>query len=201
MNAAVVRHLSEGKDITIPSAAPLPPAIPQEPVAPLDFSPHIEWNEFPREVFDQRYPWNRDECVRGLDESFESTIDELTHRYGIRTNAPTKGFFWGCWVMAVYVLWWELWSLYRAAGYEVLWPHWKKIVETHPNCPVMHEEDFYLDWWVWPSIRESRARKHETMWSWKPAIKRNATKDHQFAVPMEYRDPSEWQELCDNRST
>ena len=30
--------------------------IPQDPVQPIDFNPHIEWYEFPKEIFDMKFP-------------------------------------------------------------------------------------------------------------------------------------------------
>ncbi|PWV02183.1 hypothetical protein C3747_190g49 [Trypanosoma cruzi] len=81
---------TEQKDITR-SGQPHPPAVPHnEPILPMDFNPHIEWFEYPKEIFDPKYPYTREESIRMTEESWESTMDEMASRYGMRLNMTTK---------------------------------------------------------------------------------------------------------------
>lgn len=191
-SAAVgARQLStEHKDITLPGA-PQPPMISQEPAVPIDFNPHIEWYEFPKEIFDHRFPYTREECVRATEESYESTMDELASRYGMKLNFSTKPTFWMAWMLMFFNIWYTLWAAYRASGGEPKWPHFRNIVAAHPKCPTIDEDDIYLDQWINPGHREVHAR-NDNFWNWKPLVNREGATKHQWSIPVERKDPSEW---------
>lgn len=183
---------TEHKDIAS-TGAPLPPAITSDPITPLDFNPHIEWYEFPKEMFDPRYPFTREECVRATEEPFENTMDEMASRYGMRLGYSPKPAFWLAWFLFFFHTYWSIWCLYRSAGGEPHWPHFRHIVAAHPRCPTIEDADNYVDLWQMPFSRENHAG-FDTFWQWKPLVDRNGCKSS-YTIPFEHRDPSEWSHM------
>ncbi|ORC86445.1 uncharacterized protein TM35_000281610 [Trypanosoma theileri] len=191
------RNIStESKDLTSTGRPqqPQPPAVPHnEPILPMDFSPHIEWFEYPKEIFDPKYPYTREESIRMTEESWESTMDEMASRYGMRLNMSTKPTFWLAWSIMVFYSWYTLWGCYRAMGTEPGWSHFRNIVLSQPNVPTLEEDDIYLDQWIRPEIREKHA-KYERFWNWKPLVKRDGAQTS-WKIPMQYQDESEWRHM------
>ncbi|AAZ11443.1 uncharacterized protein TEOVI_000703700 [Trypanosoma equiperdum] len=190
------RHSSTGsKDLSsFGGNRPHPPAIQHnEPITPMDFNPHIEWFEYPKEVFDPKYPYTREESIRMTEESWESTMDEMASRYGMRLNMSTKPTFWMAWSLMFIYSWYTLWGCYRAMGTEPGWTHFRSVVLDQPNVPTLEEDDIYLDQWIRPEIREKHA-KYERFWNWKPLTKRDGAQTS-WKIPMQYQDESEWRHM------
>ncbi|EPY26706.1 hypothetical protein AGDE_11133 [Angomonas deanei] len=159
----------------------------------MDFNPHIEWFEYPKEIFDPKYPFTREESIRMTEESWDSTMDEMASRYGMRLNMATKPTFWMAWMLMVFYGWYTLWGCYRGMGVEPGWSHFKNIVLNQPNVPTIEEDDIYLDQWARPEMREKFSRV-ERFWNWKPLVKRDGAKTS-WAVPFEHKDVSEWKHM------
>lgn len=168
-----------------------PPAIvSNDPVVPMDFNPHIEWFEYPKEVFNPKYPYTREESIRMTEESWESTMDEMASRYGMRLNMTTKPTFWMAWCLMFFYIWQTLWGCYRGAGLEPGWSHFSAIVLSQPNVPTIEEDDIYLDQWMRPEMRE-KFSKYDIFWNWKPLVSREGAKTS-WAIPFASQDVSEW---------
>jgi hypothetical protein len=193
-SSRLVSH--EHKDITIPGA-PKPPMIPHEPIMPMDFNPHIEWFEFPKEIFNPKYPYTREESIRVTEEVWESTQDEMAQRYGIKCNYTTKPTYWMAWLMMVLYCWQTLWGCYRAMGTEPTWNVYRSIVESQPNCPTIEDDDIYLDVWMRPESRE-RYIRYDKFYQWRPLVKREGAKT-QWGIPLERLDVSEWVHMISDR--
>lgn len=171
-----------------------PPAIPcNDPILPMDFNPHIEWFEFPKEIFDPKFPYTREESIRMTEESWESTAEEMASRYGMRLNVSTKPTFWMAWALMVLYGWYTLWGCYRALGSEPGWSHFRDVVLSQPNAPVLEEDDIYLDQWMRPELRE-RFVKHDRFWNWKPLVKREGASTS-WSIPMHHPDECEWRHM------
>lgn len=193
------RYVShEHKDVTtVAGTAPKPPMIAHEPVMPIDFNPHIEWFEYPKEIFNPKYPFTREESIRMTEESYESTMDEMARRYGMRLNYSSKPTFWMAWALTVFYAWQTMWGCYRASGPEPNWTMFRNVVEAQPNCPTMEEDDIYLDVWMRPEGRERHVR-YDKFYQWKPLSKRNGAKTT-WPIPFEHRDVSEWKHMVSDR--
>lgn len=176
------------------SAGAAPPAItPNGPVLPMDFNPHIEWFEYPKEIFDPKYPYTREESIRMTEEAWDSTMDEMASRYGMRLNMTTKPTFWMAWMIMVFYGWYTLWGCYRAMGLEPGWSHFRDIVLQSPHPPTIEEDDIYLDQWMRPEMREKFSR-YERFWNWKPLVNREGAKT-KWAITPERFDVSEWKHM------
>lgn len=186
----------EHKDLTV-AGAPKPPMIPHEPLMPMDFNPHIEWFEFPKEVFNPKFPYTREESIRCTEESFESTQDEMAQRYGMKLNYSTKPTYWMAWCVMTFYCWQTLWCAYRAMGSEPGWPVFRGIVEAQPNCPTLEEDDIYVDVWLRPESKERYVR-YDKFVQWKPLVNRNGAHTS-WSIPLERRDPSEWRHMVSDR--
>ncbi|CAG9569335.1 conserved hypothetical protein [Leishmania major strain Friedlin] len=186
---------SEFKDIRPRSggAAPPPSISNNEPILPMDFNPHIEWFEYPKEIFDPKFPYTREESIRMTEESWESTMDEMASKYGMRLNMSSKPTFWMAWFIMFFYSWYTLWGCYRAMGTEPGWSHFKNVVLNHPTVPVLEEDDIYLDQWMRPEMREKFSR-YDRFWNWKPLVKRDGAKTT-WSIPMQYADESEWRHM------
>ena len=183
-----------GKEVGPPvyRGPPQPPMSPMEPVTPQDFNPHVDWFEFPKEIFDPRYPFTREECIRSKDEYFFSDPDELAQKYGVRITLPPTAVYYIAYMFWVAYVSWELWSLYRAMGGHPSYYHWEHIIMSGPHCPSVTEDEVYLDTWIAPFLRQ-RDFKFDAFWQWKPVVKEGAK--NPWAVPVKRRDPSEWRHL------
>ncbi|KAG5511292.1 hypothetical protein GH5_07540 [Leishmania sp. Ghana 2012 LV757] len=185
---------SEFKNVCLRNggAAP-PPSISSESILPMDFNPHIEWFEYPKEIFDPKFPYTREESIRMTEESWESTMDEMASRYGMRLNMTSKPTFWMAWCIMFFYSWYTLWGCYRAMGTEPGWSHFKSVVLNQPTVPVLEEDDIYLDQWMRPEMREKFSR-YDRFWNWKPLVKRDGAKTT-WQIPMSYIDESEWRHM------
>lgn len=186
---------SEFKDIRLSNggAAPPPSISHNEPVLPMDFNPHIEWFEYPKEIFDPKFPYTREESIRMTEESWESTMDEMASKYGMRLNMTTKPAFWLAWSLMFFYSWYTLWGCYRAMGTEPGWSHFKNVVLNQPTVPVLEEDEIYLDQWMRPEMREKFSR-YDRFWNWKPLVNRDGAKTS-WQIPMQYADESEWKHM------
>ena len=183
----------EHKEITKPGA-PLPPMVTKDSYIPMDFSPHIEWYEYPKEIFNHAYPYTREEQLRCTDEVWESTQEEMGSRYGIRLAQITRFYFWAGYIGWIWYGWFYLWGFYRSMGPDPKWAAFRAIVETDPNHPTVEEDDVYLDNWINPVWR-ARWCKWDRFWRWKPVVNRDGATKHQWALPDEKLDPSEWRHM------
>lgn len=182
----------EHKQIVVPHHdPPKPPMIPYEPVMPMDFNPHIEWFEYPKEIFNPKYPYTREESIRMTEEAYESTMDEMAQRYGMRLNFSSKPTYWMAWFIMNFYCWQTLWGCYRGMGTEPGWPVFRAIVEAQPNCPTIDEDDIYLDQWIRPASRE-RMSRYDKFYQWKPLVNREGATKHDWAIPHDKKDVSEW---------
>ena len=182
---------TEHKEVMVPGA-PTPPMIPPDPVIPMDFNPHIEWYEFPKEMYDPWYPFTREECLRMVDERYDYSSQELAEKYGVFLNATPRFLFWCAYLVMFIYLWTYLWGCYRSTGAHPKWQHWLAIVKSSPDCPTIHEDEIYLDQWLRLECRQKDYRL-DMFWQWKPLVKENA--HNPFAIELEYRDPSEWKHM------
>ncbi len=191
--AMAYRRIStEHKAVTIPGA-PTPPMIPQEPVVPIDFNPHIEWFEFPKEIFDPIYPYTREECLRMVDERLEMDSREMAEKYGVFVNQCPRFLFWLAYTWGFIYLWFYLWSAYRAVGSHPKWNHWTSIVRASPDCPTLHPDEIYLDLWTRPDFRQRDGLKTDMFWQWKTPTKEKVF--NPWKIEVEYRDPKEWKHM------
>jgi len=163
--------------------------IPGDPVVPLDFNPHIEWYEFPKEIFDLKFPYTRDECIKFVDERWDSTADEMADKYGMRVSPPPKIPFWFAYFTSFLYIWYEMWSCYRGAGNHPTWPMYREAVMNSPNCPKINPDEVYLDQWRIPTLRQ-REGKSDMFWSWKPLVKKEPQNPH--TIPFQLPPVSEW---------
>ncbi|CCW68514.1 unnamed protein product [Phytomonas sp. Hart1] len=171
-----------------------PPAIPpNDPMLPMDFNPHIEWFEYPKEIFDPKYPYTREESIRMTEEAWESTMDEMASKYGMRLNMTSKPTFWMAWAMTFFYTWYTLWGCYRAMGTEPGWRDFKAIIQSQPNSPTLEADDIYLDQWMRPEMREKFSH-YDRFWNWKPLVNRTGAKTS-WAIPIVAQDVSEWKHL------
>ena len=186
---------TEDKGLSHP-AAPLPPMISQELIMPLDFSPHIEWYEFPKEVFNPRFPMTREDNIQAHDEFWDADPTELAEKYGVKFGTPPgKAMFAMGWLVIMMHTWWTLWGMYRGAGYEPMYQDYKRVVESHPNCPVVDEQDIYLDTWCNSRTRHALS-KFDILWAWKPLLDEESNKHpNQWQIKFEHQDPSEWRHM------
>jgi hypothetical protein len=194
--AAQRRHLSNKADELARMGAPTPPMIPEDPVVPMDFNPHIEWFEFPKECWDPRYPYTREECIRFQDERWDSTQDEMSEKYGMRIIPPPKLTFWLAYLMTCFYVTQFLYGMYRAQPGHPTYPDWRRRVEASPNCPTIAEDEEYLDQWMVPGFRQTKA-KMDPLWAWKPIVKRHGV-DNPMAIPLQQMDVSEWKHMTSN---
>lgn len=164
------------------------------PVSPMDFNPHIEWFEYPKEIFDPKYPYTREESIRMTEEAWDSTMEEMASRYGMKLNMTTKPTFWMAWMIMVFYAWYTLWGCYRAMGLEPGWSHFKDIVLQSPHPPTIEEDDIYLDQWMRPEMREKFSR-YERFWNWKPLVKRDGGAQTSWKKENERLDVSEWKHM------
>lgn len=158
--------------------------------SPVDFNPHIEWFEYPKEIFDPKYPFTREEGIRMTEEAWDSTMDEMASRYGMRLNPSTKVYFVIGYFISAWYGWYTLWGSYRAMGLEPGYHHFLDIALQKAAAPEIEEDDIYLDWWVRPEYRE-RSSRFDIFWNWKPPTKRDGAKTS-WALPNPQHDPSEW---------
>lgn len=163
------------------------------PVLPMDFNPHIEWFEYPKEIFDPKYPYTREESIRMTEEAWESTMDEMASRYGMKLNMTTKPTFWMAWMIIVFYGWYTLWGCYRGMGLEPGWSHFRDLVLQQPHPPTVEEDDIYLDQWMRPEMREKFSR-YERFWNWKPLVKRDGAST-KWSIENPRFDPSEWKHM------
>jgi len=166
--------------------------IPQDPIVPIDFNPHIEWFEFPKEIFDPKWPFTWEECVRNQDERWDSTADEMAHKYGLRLMPTPRLMFWIAYFTSFVYITFEMWSAYRAAGGHATWPQWRVGVMSSPKCPTITEDEIYIDQWMNPGFRQRNA-KHDLFWAWKPLVKKNPV--NPWAIELERKDPSEFKHM------
>jgi hypothetical protein len=184
--------MSEGhKALTLPGP-PQPPMIPNDPVQPMDFNPHVEWYEFPKELFDMKFPYTREECIRMQDERWDSTADEMADKYGMKVSPPPKVPFAFAYFTACLYIWFELWSTYRGSGNHPTWPMHREAVRNSPTCPTITEDEVYLDQWRNPVLRQ-REGKFDAFWNWKPVVKKEPVNPH--AIPYEIPAVSTWQHM------
>ena len=191
--AATVRTVTDGKHLS-KVGAPLPPTIPEDPVTPMDFSPHIEWYEYPREVWDPKYPYTREEAIRMQDEVWDSTQEEMADKYGVRVIAPPKLAFWSAWFLSGIYLFHNLMASYRASPEHPTWPQYRVAIQQSPDCPTIDEDEVYLSAWINPGHRQKWA-KYDHFWAWKPVVKKGGVKDHKWKIECERKDPVEWNHM------
>lgn len=171
-----------------------PPSISHnDSVLPMDFNPHIEWFEYPKEIFDPKYPYTREESIRMTEEAWDSTMDEMASRYGMKLNMTTKPTFWMAWMIMVFYAWYTLWGCYRSMGLEPGWSHFRDLVLQTPHPPTIEEDDIYLDQWMRPEMREKFSR-YERFWNWKPLVKRDGAKT-KWQIENPVMDVSEWKHM------
>uniref|UniRef100_A0A7S1MJH3 Uncharacterized protein n=1 Tax=Neobodo designis TaxID=312471 RepID=A0A7S1MJH3_NEODS len=191
--AAGVRTVLDGKNLT-KTGAPIPPAIPEDPVTPMDFSPHIEWYEYPREVWDPKFPYTRDEAIRMQDEMWDSTQEDMADKYGVRVISPPKMMFWTAWFISGLYIFHNLMAAYRASPEHPTWPQYRVAIQQSPDCPTIDEDEIYLSTWINPGHRQKWA-KWDHFWAWKPLVKKGGVKDHKWKIEAEKKDPSEWSHM------
>lgn len=188
------RAVAHGHDQLSIQGPPQPPAVPQDPVIPMDFNPHIEWYEFPKEIFDPIYPYTREECIRMSDERWDYSTEELAEKYGLRIQPPFKFNFWCGWFVSFWYIFWQIWGAYRATGCHPTWPQWRMGVMADSRCPTIDDDEIYLDQWMHPPMRQRMGKLHDYFWAWKPLVKKNVT--NPYAVEQRNRDPSEFKHMC-----
>lgn len=191
--AAKLRFVATRHDEVALPTAPQPPMIPEDPTTPMDFSPHIEWYEYPREVWDPKYPYTREECIRMHDERWDSTADEMAQKYGMRLIPTPKLPFWMAWFTMLLYIWFNLWSCYRSSPDHPSWPQWRVAIQEADDCPTIHEDEVYLDTWIAPQHRQ-RWYKADLFWAWKPVVKKDGA-TNPWAIELERKDPSEWKHM------
>eukprot|EP00760_Papus_ankaliazontas_P034898 PhM_4_TR753/c0_g1_i1/m.95590 len=190
--ATTRRFISKDSDAITVRGPPLPPMHPREAVTPIDFNPHIDWFEFPKEIFDPKYPFTREECITARDEYFFTDADELAEKYGVRiSNLPTA-YYWLVYFMWMFYMWYELWSLYRAQGSHPSYFAWEHVIQASPHCPTVTDDEVYLDQWVSPHFRQKEF-KFDRFWQWKPPTKEGV--ENPWAIKLERKDPSEWRHM------
>lgn len=190
------RCIASGNDALTKPGPPQPPAIPVDPVTPLDFSPHIEWYEYPREVWDPKFPYTREESIRMHDEMWDSTMDEMAEKYGMRLIAPPKLAFWLAWLISAIYAGFNMLSLYRAAPEHPSWPQFRVAIQQAPDCPTIGEDEIFVSAWINPQHRQMWA-KYDRFWAWKPLVKKGGA-THKWAIDLERKDPSEWKHMIGN---
>jgi hypothetical protein len=185
------RHFSaKDSDALALQGPPQPPSTPSEPVVPLDFNPHIEWYQFPKEIFTPIYPYTREECIRMMDERFDYSAEELAQKYGVRVHPPFKwNFLLAQFVSFVYMSY-QIWSCYRATGNHPTWPQWRLGVMADSRCPTITNDESYLDQWIWSPARPRTGKIYDKFWAWKPLVSTNIV--NPFAIEFRHRDPSEF---------
>lgn len=173
---------------------PQPPSVPSEPVVPLDFNPHIEWNQFPKEIFDPIYPYTREECLRMADEKFDYSTEEMAQKYGVRVHPPFKvNFLMAQFVSFVYITY-QIWSGYRATGAHPSWPQWRLGVMADSRCPKISDDEIYLDQWINPPARQRMGKIYDPFWAWKPLVSTNIV--NPYKIEHRNRDPAEFKHMC-----
>jgi hypothetical protein len=192
-SATTHRHMSSGHDSLALQGPPQPPAVPQDPVVPMDFNPHIEWYEFPKEIFDPIYPYTREEAMRMSDERWDYSMEELAQKYGLRIQPPFKFNFWVAWLVSFWYIYYEIWSGYRATGNHPSWPQWRLGVMADERCPKIHDDEIYLDQWMHPPMRQKMAKVYDRFWAWKPLVSTNIV--NPYAIEFRHRDPSEFKHM------
>jgi hypothetical protein len=190
---AARRHIATGHDQLALQGPPQPPAMPQDPVVPIDFTPHLEWYEFPKEIFDPIFPYTREECIRMSDERWDYSTEELAQKYGLRIQPPYKFNFWMAWMTSFWYIYYEIWSGYRATGNHPTWPQWRMGVMADERCPTIHPDEIYLDQWMHPPHRQRWGKSHDLFWMWKPVVATNVV--NPWAVEFRRRDVSEFKHM------
>ena len=191
---AATRAIANDNTALTKPGPPQPPMIPEDPITPMDFSPHIEWYEYPREVWDPKYPYSRDECIKMSDERFDSTADEMADKYGVRVISPPKLAFWTAYFISGLYLFHNLMACYRAAPEHPTWPQYRVAIQASPDCPTIDDDEVYLSNWINPGHRQKWA-KFDHFWAWKPLVKKGGVKSHKWAIEIERKDPSEWDHM------
>lgn len=161
---------------------------------PMDFNPHIEWFEYPKEIFDPKFPYTREESIRMTEEAWDSTMEEMASRYGMKLNMTTKPTFWMAWMIMCFYAWYTLWGAYRAMGLEPGWSHFRDIVLQSPHPPTLEEDDLFLDQWIRPEMREKFSR-YERFWNWNPVVKRDGAHTS-WKTENNPLDVSEWEHMA-----
>lgn len=182
----------ESKDLLVGGAPPLPPAIPQENVTPVDFNPHIEWYEFPKELWSPLWPYTSDECIRMCDDRWDSTADEMGKKYGWRICGAAPVFVYAYWIGQTITIIWELWYLHRSPTEHAPATIWRMAVREAPNSPKVTDDDVYLDQWLMPQTRQVYWRM-DALWQWKPVVKDGKSMKLTLNPPPDTKhDVSEW---------
>jgi hypothetical protein len=190
---AAARSIATGNDSLTTAGPPKPPMIPQDPVTPMDFSPHIEWYEYPKEVWDPKFPYTREECIRMHDERWDSTQEEMAQKYGVRVLAPPKITFWAAWLISFLYIFYNFFACYRAAPEHPSWPQYRVAIQQSPDCPTIDDDEIYLSSWINPGHRQKWA-KWDRFWAWKPLVKKGGAQN-KWGIELERKDPSEWKHM------
>jgi hypothetical protein len=180
---------SDHKAIVSSYAAPKPPMATYEPATAADFTPHIEWYEFPLEFWSGYYPFSRNDRIANYSVIYEMSDEELAQRYGLRILLPGKMAALGGFLLQCLYPCAVLWGCYRAWGNENSYHDFVAIMEAEGVVIKIEDDDLFLDSWQGFHFRVQNMN-NDPQGMWRPPIKQGGAQTS-WKLPFEPKDLSE----------
>ncbi len=164
-----------------------------EPIVSSDFNPHIEWYEFPMEIWDPYYPHTREERIAGREAIYTQTYDELADRYGLRAQTPFKISSVMGFILTAFYPVYIIWSFYRTWGLEHCYGDMVAIMEAEGTVVKIEDDELFLDNWM-GTCQRMFYYQHDFLIGWKPPVKEGGA-ETSWKIPFEPKDVSEFKHL------